>query len=263
METDFISLTTEHPDLGTELFSIVGMKADGSPRYRRLMGAEGYEADRVFVGRWPNGRWIATAAGSRSGVVWETLTSREFDLRDISVSRVDLQVTLLVHDADELIFDLEPNPRFKGTRIIPTKDRGTTLYVGSTKSDKRIRLYNKSVQAGLEAAVGEYLRVEAQLRDTYGDLALAVARANGKRGLYSWWRELCVHMVPGIAGLLPPTSAAHVSVPPERETVKRYALWVEKCVLPALEKAQLTDEWEGIKGKLLSVLEEKPKELED
>lgn len=256
MEIDFLTVTTDDDGVGRRLFFLVTRDTATPPRYRWFMRAEGYQFGKLFVGRWSNGRWLASVAGEQSGQVWRLLLDEAVDPRLISVARVDIQTTLHTVDADKVIGKLEPSLRYKGTRISQTTGRGSTLYVGAAKSDKRLRIYNKSAQAGIDVGIGELLRVELQLRNSHADLALAIARANDEGGFYRWWRETCCAMAPDLSGILPLADTAHIQIPEKQDEEPGYRAWIERCVLPALEKARLTPEWEGIKASLLTVIRE-------
>ena len=252
MFPDFLTATTTNDAVGWAFRNLVFDRSE-SPRYRILMGAEGYQSGGIFVGRFPGGRWLITASGSEAEVPWIFLDSID-DADDISVARVDLQMTLHTRDADYVINQITPASRYKATRIVPINSRGTTLYIGSPASDKRLRIYNKSAQLGEDAAVAELLRVELQLRNAHADTALAAARTNSKEGFFSWWRATCCAMAPALEGILPRASIAHIHIAPRSETEKSYKAWVEGVVAPALLKAQLTRDWEEIRLVLLKVL---------
>ena len=249
METDFLTVTTTDASLGRRLFDLVLTPSTPPPAYRTMLGAEGYQAGKIFVGHWPERkRWLVSATGSGARAPWEILLAIP-STEELSVARVDLQSTLFVPDADALIRTVEPNPRYTGLRIHPTSGRGHTLYVGAAKSDRRLRIYNKSAELREDLGIGELVRIELQLRNSYADAALASARVNGAPGFYSWWREAVISMASELDLILPRADVAHVKV--EEERAKDYKAWFERSVLPALEKARLYPEWEEIKHMLL------------
>lgn len=256
MVPDYLVYTTTQSEVARILHAgALEDETEGAPQHRIYMGAEGVQVGRRFVGRWPDGRWIVVATGSSAIDPWRRILEvAQGEKGGESVARVDLQVTYPVADADGLIRGLAPHPRYKSSRVVNLNERGTTLYVGSAGSDKRLRVYNKSAQSGLDLAAGELVRVELQLRNHYADYALAIARSGGMGGLETWWRNSVVDMAPALAYSLPKTAQAHVEVEvPRKET--SYKLWVERCVVPALGKAALTGEWEEIKGMLLRAID--------
>lgn len=257
MVPDYLVYTTTQADVARALYaSALEDAAEGTPQYRIYMGAEGVQVGRRYVGSWRDGRWLIVATGSSAIDPWRRVSEVAQGLVEgESVARVDLQLTYPVADADELIRGLVPHPRYKASRVVNLSERGGTLYVGAAGSDKRLRVYNKSAQAGVGLAAGELVRVELQLRNHYADHALVVARAGGPRGLQAWWRQSVIGMVPALAYSLPTAEQAHIDVEPAPRGDTSYKAWIERCVVPALGKAALTTEWDEIKAMLLRAID--------
>jgi hypothetical protein len=251
MFPDFLVATTKNNDIGKAFRNLV-LSREGEPRHRILSGAEGYQGGNLFVGIFPDGRWMLSATGPEAEMPWAALTGLDHT-DDLSIARLDLQMTIRVQDADYVISEMQPHARYKATRIIPVNGKGTTLYVGAPASDKRLRVYNKSAQLGKDDALAELLRVELQLRNARADYALAVARGHNEQEFFFWWRETCCFMAPSLDRVLPRANIAHIRLPPENKE-KGYRDWFERAVVPALQRAQLCEDWESIRSMLLRVL---------
>ncbi len=254
MNPDYITLTTRSPSLARALYALALSDERHEPMGRRLLGAEGLQAGKLFVGTWGDGRWLCSASGEAASGPWQLMKTEELVDGEWSISRVDLQMTVLVPDADAVIQELRPNRRYKSLLLTPIYDRGRTLYAGSAHSDKRLRIYNKSVQSNIQLGLGELLRVELQLRNAHADHALATARINTQDAFYGWWLEAVTWMAEGLRDVLPSTNMAHINIP-DQESRSTYAAWIRRCVVPALMKARLEPEWEVVKRELQSAME--------
>lgn len=115
------------------------------------------------------------------------------------------------------------------------KNGGRTIYIGSPKSEKRVRVYDKSAEQGVP---GQWVRIELQLR---GDAAKALIKAF--RTFPSGWQgsasgvlaallsgnKNCDHVAQIVRGATfppPDTGDARVS--------GKYERWVSDQVIPAL-----------------------------
>lgn len=252
MQADFLTITSRD----AELFGEAEAFLVGDIWHRTLFGANGRQDEEgLFVGRYLDGLFIASCAGARSHDLLRVLAMTQID---VSVARLDLQVTLAVPDADSVIRSVHPNPRYKSLLVAPVVEnqKGATLYVGAPRSRKRLRVYNKSVQAGISPAVGEYLRVELQNRDTEADYYFGLFRIGGVQTAYKAFRGTVAVMAPEIGELLPEAGAAHIDVQLPKKG-SNYSYWIEHSVIPGVQKAMLA----GDKGvyevlaKLKAVLE--------
>lgn len=240
MEADFLTATHRDAHLYAEHLQLLGeRRAEGI-----LYGYRGFRDDRGnFCGRNENGRYLSTFAGGVANGAFAKLRNAP---GEISVARLDLQVTVCVLDADEVVKSLEPHVRYKAYRYIPANDstKGATLYVGAPRSRKRLRVYNKTAQANLEAPMGEFLRIELQLRDSNADWFHAVSR-RGWADLYAAFRSKVVLMAKGLEDILPSANTAHVHLE-EEKPVASYRIWLEASVLKGVQRALATGDEETL-----------------
>ncbi|MQJ21768.1 hypothetical protein EI020_24605, partial [Escherichia coli] len=82
---------------------------------------------------------------------------------------------------------LSPKKVYDATRVTKVNGEGETLYVGAPKSRARLRIYNKSAEAGIEHETGKYLRIEVQLRDRYADQAYNVWLDGKPDSVLAYW----------------------------------------------------------------------------
>lgn len=206
--------------------------------YRLLFGFVGWQGEHLFVGGDRKGRVMVSVSGTRSEhVFWRAVKAGH---RGVSVARLDIQTTIEVADADFLVDSLAPHPRYHTVFIDPAPRRGCTRYVGSPKSKKRLRLYNKTAQSGLApGGGGEYLRVELQLRDDWAERGWRIAQLVGETGLSAWGRDVCVGMVPALADYV--GMAEHVALPGVEKAHTNRETWLTGTVLPALRKIAVSD----------------------
>jgi hypothetical protein len=98
----------------------------------------------------------------------------------VSVRRVDFQATVeLQDDVNAVIDELRPAPDYAYLRLASSAagTEGAGLYVGSPRSDVRLRIYNKSADLERKGVLpapgaGELLRVELILRRQAAQRAL-------------------------------------------------------------------------------------------
>jgi DNA relaxase NicK len=159
-------------------------------------------------------------------------------LETLSIARIDVQTTLVARDADLLIRSCEPSARFQAFRIAPVRGRGHTLYVGSPKSDKRLRVYNKSAESGEMPEDGEYARFELQLRDDYAERAFTALRGGGLSG---WYLHALKSMIDPFTFATVRDSLNDVEEYRQdavalEDWTQRRIIWVERSVIPALKR---------------------------
>jgi hypothetical protein len=111
--------------------------------------------------------------------------AREVDIRQARVSRVDLALNahggkLTVNDFYKAFKNGTLQTQFKRVYYVQGVSDGTdgdTLYLGSPKSDRQLRIYNKAAEQGI--VDGEaWLRLELALRDVRAKAALAAMLDN-------------------------------------------------------------------------------------
>jgi Replication initiation factor. len=162
----------------------------------------------------------------------------------LSVRRVDFQVTVeLQEDVNWLIENLKPSPEYAYLRLSSQSagTEGAGLYVGSPRSDVRLRIYNKTAdleRKGVlpEPGSGELLRVELILRRGAAQRALH-HRAAATENLEDLWLAHVCNRVPG----LQPVLAGGRTVPPLPRLVdNRYdratEAWIHRAVIPAIAR---------------------------
>jgi hypothetical protein len=214
------------------------MSYDGE--LKRFYGYRGYLKDGLFIG--DNGeRMMLQAAGSKAD---ESLALIDSKWQGLSIARIDIQLTILVADADSVIRGIIPAKAYKAVRLTNLGERGSTLYVGATKSRCRLRVYNKTAQANEERIQDmERLRLELQLRDDYADRGFLNMRA-GSGDMF--FRYYVSRMTDGYTTALIDKAfknsdmLAMIDKKPDNAEDGR-KVWLEHSVLPALMKLAVYD----------------------
>jgi hypothetical protein len=239
VKADFVVVTVPLTSLtNDELESFASMQIGGE--LKKFYGYRGYMLDQIFVG--DNGdRMMLQAAGARADDLLSLINSK---WQGLSVARLDIQLTILVGDADSIIRSTMPPTVYKAVRMLNLNERGATLYVGSPKSRCRLRMYNKTAQL-VEERVGdmEKLRIELQLRDDYADRGMINMLAGAGN---MFFRYYVAKMTDGYITTLVDKAfkysdmVAMVEVKPDRVEDGR-KVWLEQSVLPALMKLAVYD----------------------
>jgi DNA relaxase NicK len=159
-------------------------------------------------------------------------------LETLSIARIDVQTTFISRDADLLIQSCEPSNRYQAFRIAPVRGRGHTLYVGSPRSDKRLRIYNKSAESGETPGEGEYVRVELQLRDDYAERAFTALRGGGLAGWYLHALKVMIDpfTFSVVSNSINDVDEYHEDAAARDDWTQRRIRWVERSVIPALKR---------------------------
>jgi hypothetical protein len=157
---------------------------------------------------------------------------------------VDFQATVeLQDDVNAVIDELRPAPDYAYLRLASSAagTEGAGLYVGSPRSDVRLRIYNKSADLERKGVLpapgaGELLRVELILRRQAAQRALHHRAQGGDRMGDMWLAHVC-NRVPGLAPIL----ARGREVPPLPRLVdnrqdRATDAWLHKAVLPAIAR---------------------------
>jgi len=203
-----------------------------------MYGFRGYRSGRIFIGE-NDDRFLIQATGS---IAHDVAMRLQLPLEhEISVARIDVQHTFVVADADRLINSCEPNRSYQATRWVRIDEPGATLYVGSPRSDVRLRVYNKTAESGLKPTVcGDYIRVELQFRNRKADHMFRAIRARAPR--FPFLVQL-KRMVDGFMYQMVHDSIADEDeelfieeLPKELDAMSRRKAWVERSVVPALRK---------------------------
>jgi len=239
VKADFLVATVPLASVDDEkLDDFARMVIEGD--YRRFYGYKGFIKDKLFIG--DNGdRMLIQATGERAN---DMISMIETSWTGLSVARIDIQLTILVADADSIISRTMPSPTYKAVRLLNLGERGATLYVGSPKSRCRLRMYNKTAESGEGLINGmERLRIELQLRDDYADRCLINMRA-GAGNMY--FRYYASRMTDGYITNLIDRAFKHSDMvhmietesPKSDDTRKA---WLEHSVIPALMKLAAYD----------------------
>jgi hypothetical protein len=239
VKADFVVVTVPLASLtNDELESFASMQIGGE--LKKFYGYRGCMLDQIFVG--DNGdRMMLQAAGARADDLLSLINSK---WQGLSVARLDIQLTILVGDADCIIRSTMPPTAYKAVRMLNLNERGATLYVGSPKSRCRLRMYNKTAQLVEERVGGmEKLRIELQLRDDYADRGMINMLAGAGN---MFFRYYVAKMTDGYITTLVDKAfkdsdmVAMVEVKPDRVEDGR-KVWLEQSVLPALMKLAVYD----------------------
>jgi hypothetical protein len=235
LRVDYLVATYDLVAVEAHLPAIAGAVIKKAEAGKHL-GYRGYwcsETRRAFVG--DDGYRVMVSVTSSPAHAAALAIPR---LETLSIARIDVQTTLISRDADALIRSCEPSARYQAFRIAPVRGRGHTLYVGSPKSDKRLRVYNKSAESGETPDEGEYVRFELQLRDDYAERAFTALRGGGLSG---WYLHALKAMIDPFTFATVRDSLNDVEEY-RQDTValedwtQRRILWVERSVIPALKR---------------------------
>jgi len=134
-------------------------------------GYHGVASDHAFCGRREDGVFVRFSSTSASGN-W-----REFARKGLRASRIDIQCTACgPGDCPLLAYEIRYGKRLptrNGGKPVKLEfysreDGGDTLYIGSAKSDRRGRLYDKGRESLLAYPLGAW-RYEVQHRHGFAD----------------------------------------------------------------------------------------------
>jgi hypothetical protein len=239
VKADYLVATVPLASLNQDVLNeLASLTIDGT--FRRCYGYAGFVKDNLFVG--DNGsRLLLQATGSRAN---EAISLIETSWPGLSVARIDIQLTVLVGDADALIAGTMPPKPYKAIRISNLGERGSTLYVGSPSSRCRLRIYNKTAESGEERIAGmERLRVELQLRDDYADRGLINMKANTGD---MFFRHYVSRMTDGYITAIIDKAFRHSDLVGMVDTVTEKSVdsrkqWLEHSVLPAIQRLSVYD----------------------
>jgi hypothetical protein len=245
IRADYIVLTFTRTDTSEAIYpTIVGYwlpQEDRRPY--TLYGFRGYRSGKVFIGERED-RYIVQATGA---IAHDVAMRLQLPVEhEISVARIDVQHTFITADADRLINNCQPDRAYRASRWIQVNERGATLYVGSPKSDVRLRIYNKSAESGLKPETcGDYLRVELQFRNKRADHMFRAIRARAPR--FPFLTQL-KRMVDNFMYQIVHDSIAQdeeelfpEDFPGELDALSRRKAWIERSVIPAFRKVLAED----------------------
>jgi hypothetical protein len=208
------------------------------PKPFALYGYRGYRSGKVFVGESED-RYLVQATGQ---IAHDVAMRFPFPIEhELSVARIDVQVTFVTQDADFFIRACEPSKVYKATRWSSVREPGETLYVGAPKSDCRLRVYNKTAESGIKPeSPGDFLRVEIQFRNRYADRMFRAIRARAPR------LPFLSHLRRMVDSFTFDTVKRHIEsvedelFPEEQlietDAISRRKAWLERSVIPAMRK---------------------------
>ncbi len=209
-----------------------------------LYGAYGWRKSRVFVGEYNDGRVLISVTGAEAHDA--AIRLRQMPIgRSWSIARLDLQETHSVNDADAIVLSTDPRSRYKSHLIRPVSSvhRGATMYVGAPKSDRRLRIYNKTAESGIRSKEGqELVRVELVLRNRRADQAWQNL-CSDIDALFGAHVEQMLERCPVIDIITTFRSDVRLPYVDEGDDwLERRLRWIDLCVIPALRKLQMQSE---------------------
>jgi len=211
-------------------------------RWKHRTGAYGWRAPQVFIGAYDNGRLIIEASGVMAQVAIPVVAGI-LPVDGLSVARLDAQATVAVPDADRMIRSIVPPRRYKCSVIQNLWEPGATLYVGAPSSDRRLRVYNKSAEAGeYPVQGGQWLRVEVQARNKYADRLYRSYLAGALAGTYlEYVRAMADDTLYRLLrdSISDPTAPIWDADTESDDWVARRARWLADTVVPALRRLAL------------------------
>lgn len=221
---------------------LAGIVADGEPA--AIRNYYGKQKGKVFFGdNYHRYMLVATSYAAHEFLTMHDL--REFE--ELSIARLDIQVTLRCHHVDQTISLVRPAKMYNCTLITSLYGEGTTLYVGAPSSRVRCRIYNKTAEAGVRSADGyELMRVEFQLRDRYADFALVNFYAGQLDRLFlSHTRKMTDEYIASLVERELREGEAMNRIPNRDDetpsAIARRIGWLQHSVRPALIKLSMMD----------------------
>lgn len=222
----------------------------------------GYKGWRVTGLAWGarEGGDIVIASGATANRYW-----RLFNKVSSNVSRLDMQVTVTLQRqyldlTRDYYNDITRIGKRKGTHIQNTEG-GTTLYIGSRKSDQYGRIYDKGIEAGLTCGPGKVYRYEVEYKSKRAkhttDKLFFLAchqRPLHKHVTSTVWHWFNDRMIRPI--FQPSTSSTPVLVQLEArdESAERTLRWLRVQVRPSIERLRATRELDVLRALGLNYL---------
>jgi hypothetical protein len=238
LRADYLVVTVPRTDAAEASYPVITSYWLPDPQPFALYGYKGYKSGKIFLGERDD-RYLMQATGAIAHDV-----AMRFPLpvdHELSVARIDVQVTMVVHDADFFIRACEPQGAYQATRWSKVREPGETLYVGAPKSDCRLRIYNKTAESGIKPeSPGDFLRVEIQFRDRYADRMFRAIRARApklpflshlRRMVDSFTFDAVKRHIETVEGELFPDEQ-FVDI----DAISRRKAWIERSVIPAMRK---------------------------
>jgi hypothetical protein len=238
LRADYLVVTVPRTGVAEASYPVMIAYWLPDPQPWAMYGFRGYKSGKVFVGERED-RYLVQATGAIAHDV-----ALRFPLpvdHELSVARIDVQVTFVTQDADFFIRACEPNSAYKAARWSSVGEPGETLYVGAPRSDCRLRIYNKTAESGIKPQVpGDFVRVEIQFRNSYADRMFRSIRARAprfpflshlRRMVDSFTFDVVKRYVESVEEELFPEEPFQ-----ETDALSRRKAWLERSVIPALRK---------------------------
>lgn len=212
---------------------------------RSLYGYKVRVVDNVGIGtNYDYDRVMVFGTGERAQYAMAMVQT--INPEQLSVARIDVQVTMVVPNADSVIAWVQPAKAYKAVRWSAVGESGSTLYVGAPSSNARLRIYNKSAESGKKPDdQSEYLRVEVQLRNRYADQAYKAITEGKIEGVWQKWVRQMLHPDDASGMILRAlgSECAYYALHPEEKEdwVARRKRWFEQSVVPAVRRLLAAD----------------------
>lgn len=248
---DYLTMTTKDDELGFAWYEDFVYLMNNSlemkgreKRDRDLLGYSGFQIDgALWWGHNFTNGYIVQAVSKFADDLFSTFYS------PISkVTRIDLAVTMELENPDEKMAERHYNKLVKtglkssNNRIMTSNKGGSTLYVGSAKSDRFGRLYDKGLQSGT-AEGGKLWRYEVVIRKPKASpLAKAIAETMRDQSFTDNTRDMIATYVykwfldRGVKPFWQPRRAvdAPVHIDYEETSADRKLRWIREQVAPSM-----------------------------
>lgn len=241
---DYFVATMEFDDHVNKMYNLIYRQL-GEGEMNFLYGFKVKVVDRVGIGSNPHtNRAIVYGTGPRAQDAMSIVMTISPSV--LSIARIDIQATMVVHDADGAVSWAQPAKAYKAVMWHAIGERGSTLYIGAPSSNARMRIYNKTAESGQSPGEGlEYLRVEVQLRNRYADQAYKAIAAGNIEAVWQKWVRQMLHndcATAMITRALGGECAFYALHPEEKEDwVARRKRWFETVVAPSLRRLIAAD----------------------
>lgn len=256
---DYVSATTDDDGVGMSWATLFLHKVEQAGEFgpvkrydKDLYGYQGRAADTKigwqFYGYSPaRMSYFYTASGQISQEAF--LAIRSVAKR---VSRVDLQITVDLPEKNDYLLEAEFTrirqeglSRGRQYRLVASESsqgsKGQTLYVGSRKTGKMIRIYDKGAQQGLEAGLS--YRWEVEYKDDYAKRLLDLGLRNVPSHRMIHFAEQTVVAECKEAGIITPYSKESIEggkavtqIGLKETSIDRKISWLRSQVAPSLKE---------------------------
>src|SRR6266511_1595661 len=181
---DWITVTATDPPVKVGLAKVAHRlrdaerDAESTPRAWQWRGYAGWQCGSISYGERPDSTFCQVS-GSLASLYWLALLDvpvnvTRFDLQ-ATVGGVPPKINLAWREWERINDDITLRRKNRWRSCILTKPTGATLYLGSPRSERRLRLYDKHAESPLDYPAGTW-RYEVQARHGLaGSLATGLA----------------------------------------------------------------------------------------